>query len=1218
MGHSMGEVAAAHIAGAIKLDDAAKVICRRSALMHTLSGKGTMMVVELTYEEATTLCASYDDLEVAVNNSPNSCVVGGLNEAIDKLEAELTEKEIFCKKVNVTVASHTFQMNPIVEQLQKEFETIMPNKSDMAVYSSVLGEQIEGENMHGAYWVSNLRNQVLFAKTVEQMLVEDHAVFVEVSPHPVLSMPIKEIFTSLGKEHECIVVGSTLRNKPEEDVLMENLAELFAVGGKIRWHKFYRAAENFVELPNYPWNRERFTIEDRSEDLTTYSLKRNDGSLGHPFLEQYIELADQQGVDVWETRLLAENIPFLNAYQANGTYQFPIAAYLEMLEAAIDEVYSKADYASHSLFVQKPVILHEGYTPILQLKVRYVNEKLSNFEIFVANLKDKAFKKRQWELVANGEIYIADTILTFPRELVKTLVRDNKETFNKKTYYGYLESYLNLKYDSEYQCVEKVWTIEGQTNKRVIAQVVPTNKIRKEQAKYKLHPLLIGSCIRTLFTILPEEMLQDYENYEFYVASIEKMYITNQEEYQSPLWAECELLPYDKANVAQEGVVGNFTLYDNLGNVIAKSYNFRLARKLKEIDHAPLYEWIWQKHSLPALASVPRETQTFLLFGQNDKLCKALVQDLQGAGHRVMLVSPKFGFKVNYDENVVESFYINPSNIHDYTAVLQTLAEESIKVSHVIYAWATQERVEVDTPIADLEYKFSFHHISILHLLQTWSAQMSDTTLHLHLLTIGAHSVEMTTRAMLAPSLWALMRATRQEYPNWVCQSIDISPTWDNTTLEQCTHHILHGHKEQEIVLRKEFCYFPRLQNVLEAHIPRNTIELQTNATYIWVGSSDQLALSFMEWLASKGVKNIVWIHQTIPTDHSTGLFNYLKKNDVHLHLIQLETLEETQVEHCLQDIRATMPAIKGVFYAPVYNQHIKLEQIQPVVLEETWTENLHGAWNFHKYTQQDALDFFVLFSSCVTWLGNNGSMVLANSALDSLAHYRASHNLPALVINWGGIANNQEHGIPHVQEFNAKLCPPFFERVFVEGVTQMGIFHLLTKPTTSFYELVQLKNKTIEETSATTPTAQSKFEEWCAIEDRHKQMQWTEQLLREKTAYIIKSVPNKVNMNTPFKSLGVDSLMLVQLRNVLEETLDIKLPVSSFFSYPSIKEYAKFLDEQLCTAMPTPVGLQASGAPTANTETDMIQMPPAPEADLKNLSLDELSQALDAELNMF
>jgi acyl carrier protein len=129
--------------------------------------------------------------------------------------------------------------------------------------------------------------------------------------------------------------------------------------------------------------------------------------------------------------------------------------------------------------------------------------------------------------------------------------------------------------------------------------------------------------------------------------------------------------------------------------------------------------------------------------------------------------------------------------------------------------------------------------------------------------------------------------------------------------------------------------------------------------------------------------------------------------------------------------------------------------------------------------------------------------------------------------------------------------------------------------------------------------------------------MQWTEQLLREKTAFIIKSSPNKVNMNTPFKSLGVDSLMLVQLRNTLEETLDIKLPVSSFFSYPSIKEYAKFLDEQLCTAMPTPVGLQASAAPTTNVEAD-VKTPPAPEADLTSLSADELSKILDEELNMF
>src|SRR5262249_28397345 len=158
VGHSMGEVAASHVAGILPLTEAVRVICRRSALLRRTSGKGAMAVVELSMEEAErALEGRRDRLSVAVSNSRRSTVISGDPDALDALLDELEQREIFCRRVKVDVASHSPQMDPLRAELLAALEGLVPRPGLVPLHSTVTGRVVNGLELTADYWVNNLR-----------------------------------------------------------------------------------------------------------------------------------------------------------------------------------------------------------------------------------------------------------------------------------------------------------------------------------------------------------------------------------------------------------------------------------------------------------------------------------------------------------------------------------------------------------------------------------------------------------------------------------------------------------------------------------------------------------------------------------------------------------------------------------------------------------------------------------------------------------------------------------------------------------------------------------------------------------------------------------------------------------------------------------------------------------------------------------------------------
>jgi phthiocerol/phenolphthiocerol synthesis type-I polyketide synthase B len=259
VGHSMGEVAAACIAGVMSLDQAMRVICRRSALLQKISGRGAMALVELsTKETAARLVGREERLSVAVSNSPRSSVISGDPEAMQQVMSELERDNVLCRLVKVDVASHSPQTAPLADELVKELAGLAPNDSHTPLWSTVLGRRAEGHEFDANYWGRNLRETVRFTDAINGMLNDGVSAFVELGPHPVLLHSIAQ--TSQAAGHEIALATCGRREDSDRVALLTALGQLWASGYPIDWGCIFPTAGRVVSLPLYPWKRERHWV----------------------------------------------------------------------------------------------------------------------------------------------------------------------------------------------------------------------------------------------------------------------------------------------------------------------------------------------------------------------------------------------------------------------------------------------------------------------------------------------------------------------------------------------------------------------------------------------------------------------------------------------------------------------------------------------------------------------------------------------------------------------------------------------------------------------------------------------------------------------------------------------------------------------------------------------------------------------------------------------
>ncbi|MEW1642646.1 type I polyketide synthase [Streptomyces sp. NPDC091219] len=327
IGHSQGEVAAAHIAGILSLDDAARIVTVRSTAMRHLSGHGGMATVSRSAEWVEEHAG--EQITVAAHNSPSTTVVSGTPEALDELTAEWTPSGIRVRRVNVDYASHSPQVDAHRDHITTALTGITPRPAVIPMVSTVTGEPVQGPELDADYWYFNLRQPVRFHQALTHLLTTGHRTTIEASPHPVLTPAIEE--TAEATDSSVNALHTLRRNTPPR--FTTALAQAHITGTTPTWTTQLPSPERHIPLPTYPFQHQRYWLDRSASDA---AARPGVEVREHPLLSTSVGLAD--GGVVLTGGLDRSTPEWVADHAVAGTVLLPGTAFVEMAVRAGDEV----------------------------------------------------------------------------------------------------------------------------------------------------------------------------------------------------------------------------------------------------------------------------------------------------------------------------------------------------------------------------------------------------------------------------------------------------------------------------------------------------------------------------------------------------------------------------------------------------------------------------------------------------------------------------------------------------------------------------------------------------------------------------------------------------------------------------------------------------------------------------------------------------------------
>jgi acyl transferase domain-containing protein/NADPH:quinone reductase-like Zn-dependent oxidoreductase/acyl carrier protein len=353
LGHSQGEIAAAYIAGALSLRDAAKVVVLRSRAISAIAGTGGMVSIPLPAERVLALIDPWgQSISVAAQNGPSSTVVTGSAAALDELMAECERDDLPATRIPVDYASHSAQVDELRDTLRESLSGLQPLTADIAFISTVTGAGLDTSILDGDYWFANLRQPVLFEEAVRWAYEHGYRTFIESSPHPVLTFGIQEWLEDHEDAHS--VVGTLRRDEGGMRRFLLSAAEAH-VGGKTP--NFAAVFDDTdacrIDLPTYAFEQKRYWMDPASGLVETRNLGIT--AAEHPLLGAVVAQADS-GEIILTGRLSLATHPWLADHKVNGVVLVPGAVMVELALHAGDHAgCPRVD----QLVLQAPMIVGE-------------------------------------------------------------------------------------------------------------------------------------------------------------------------------------------------------------------------------------------------------------------------------------------------------------------------------------------------------------------------------------------------------------------------------------------------------------------------------------------------------------------------------------------------------------------------------------------------------------------------------------------------------------------------------------------------------------------------------------------------------------------------------------------------------------------------------------------------------------------------------------------
>ncbi|HEV8485412.1 MAG TPA: beta-ketoacyl synthase N-terminal-like domain-containing protein, partial [Blastocatellia bacterium] len=407
VGHSIGELSAAHVAGALSLEDALRVSFHRGRLMQRATGQGKMANIEMPLEKVEQVIARYGGrLCVAAINSGTSTLIAGDSQAVEGVLEVFERQEVSCHVLPVNYAFHSDQMDFILREFLDVISPLDTQPPTLPIFSTLTGHASNGRDYDALYWQRQIRQPVRFAAAIDEMIEKDDFDFLEIGSHPVLSTHIRQRLIEHGGER--LVLSSMRRGSGELESLLASLGALYAQGHAVKWEELYRQKGRCVSLPAYSWQHERCWLE--SVEMQTDVLKGNvqkarGHGQRHPLLGEPLKLAISSGSHLWENRLDQRLLPYLADHKFQGVEMLPGTAYLEMALTAAAEVFGAVPHRLRNVKFHRPLFFSKSNRPLLQLILSPHSEGEASFSIFSRPDAEGAVED-SWRLHAEGTIEV--------------------------------------------------------------------------------------------------------------------------------------------------------------------------------------------------------------------------------------------------------------------------------------------------------------------------------------------------------------------------------------------------------------------------------------------------------------------------------------------------------------------------------------------------------------------------------------------------------------------------------------------------------------------------------------------------------------------------------------------------------------------------------------------------------------------------------------------
>jgi myxalamid-type polyketide synthase MxaB len=485
-GHSVGEYAAAAVAGVFSMDDGLRLLLARGELMQQLPRGGGMVTIHAPLDTVEAALEPYrSDASIAAINGPKSVVVSGSLDSLGMLVASFDREGVHTQRLNVSHAFHSPLMEPMLDAFRDVAAGVRYSPPEQILVSTVTGREVGAELTSPDYWVRHISLPVRFADAVHTLDSTGCTAFVEIGPRPILLSAARASSSRVRQR-----LASLDPKQSDWQQMVDSLAALYADGHTVDWAAFDRDySRSWVSLPTYPFQRQRywFASDAVQRKLAPQSERRRHALLGSATANP--AGAGEAGAVVFESRLADDTPRFLHDHRVFGSTVFPAAGYVELALAAVTEVCGDRP-GLKNIVIHTPLVLRSGSPSVVQTRVEQ-NAGESHVQIR-SRADEEDASATEWRLHAEAVLEVQQTTTAAACNL-ETIHQELTTALEVEPYYGELRA-RGLEYGPSFRCIQEL-RADGS---RVLARLrLPDSEIG-EKPDYLVHPILLDGAFQSV------------------------------------------------------------------------------------------------------------------------------------------------------------------------------------------------------------------------------------------------------------------------------------------------------------------------------------------------------------------------------------------------------------------------------------------------------------------------------------------------------------------------------------------------------------------------------------------------------------------------------------------------------------------------------------------------------------------------------------------------